>query len=174
MKCHSRLLIPLAAAFLIGCDSQAKKNPAPKAEPETVPAAAPDGTKPAPAAPAPSVAPEDSKPVDAAPAETPAAANQDDVKALEKFGSNVVTRNAESVVIGVNLHEFAADEGLKNLEGMKDLTELVLASTPITDAGLDTIKMLTKLKDINLSFSKVTPEGVSKLEAALPDAKITL
>jgi hypothetical protein len=53
------------------------------------------------------------------------------------------------------------------------LEVLNLKSTPISDAGLDNVAKLKGLKEVNLSFTRVTPEGVGKLEQAIPSIKIS-
>jgi hypothetical protein len=88
------------------------------------------------------------------------------------------------------------DDGLKALEGLKNLRKLHLENTHIGDAGLAHIKNLTTLEYLNLYGTqvtdsglaeleglknlkslylwqtKVTPEGVEKLKKALPNCQI--
>jgi hypothetical protein len=49
---------------------------------------------------------------------------------------------------------------------------LSLADTPITDAGLEHLKGLAVLADLDLSFTQTTNEGRKKLQDALPKLKI--
>jgi hypothetical protein len=53
------------------------------------------------------------------------------------------------------------------------LETLNLQQNDITDAGLENLYGLKNLKQIQLGQTKVTKEGVEKLQAALPKAKIT-
>jgi internalin A len=55
------------------------------------------------------------------------------------------------------------DEGVKHLAGLKQLTNLSLASTQLTDAGLKQLTGLTELKKLSLSFTKITDAGVPDL-----------
>jgi hypothetical protein len=88
------------------------------------------------------------------------------------------------------------DDGLKALEGLKNLRKLHLENTHIGDAGLSHLKNLTTLEYLNLYGTqvtdsglseldglknlksvylwqtKVTPEGVEKLKKALPKCQI--
>ena len=45
--------------------------------------------------------------------------------------------------------------------------------TKITDAGLEHLQGLKNLQELNLDLTKVTPEGVAKLQKFLPNTKIT-
>jgi hypothetical protein len=42
----------------------------------------------------------------------------------------------------------------------------------VSDAGLDDLASLKKLETLGLSFTKVTPEGVKKIQDALPNCKV--
>jgi hypothetical protein len=55
---------------------------------------------------------------------------------------------------------------------MKNLLELSLERSRITDAGLAPLAKLAKLRDLNLAGAKVTATGVTRLQQALPDCKI--
>jgi hypothetical protein len=43
----------------------------------------------------------------------------------------------------------------------------------VTDAGLEHLKSLASLKELELWDTQVTKEGLAKLKAALPNCKIT-
>nr|ADI22905.1 hypothetical protein [uncultured Rhizobium sp. HF0500_35F13] len=87
------------------------------------------------------------------------------------------------------------DSGLSHLSGMKNLKRLTLSRTAITDKGLEHLQSITVLQDLQLNNTKITDEGlllleglsnlnllaitdtgttlngVTKLQAALPDAE---
>ncbi|MBL9123175.1 MAG: hypothetical protein JNG90_06050, partial [Planctomycetaceae bacterium] len=48
-----------------------------------------------------------------------------------------------------------------------------LKGTSVTDAGLAELAKLKGLKEVNLSFTQVTPEGVAKLTQARPGLKVS-
>jgi hypothetical protein len=67
-----------------------------------------------------------------------------------------------------------SDEGLKHLQGMADLEEwLGLTDTQVTDAGLHNLKHLSKLEQLNLLKTQVTPAGVKALKKHLPNTSIS-
>ena len=43
----------------------------------------------------------------------------------------------------------------------------------MSDAGLEHLKGLTKLGEVNLTSTKVTASGVAQLQKALPNCKVT-
>src|SRR5665213_1516919 len=55
------------------------------------------------------------------------------------------------------------DEGLKSLEGMKNLHRLHLEKTTVSDAGLSHLKGLTSLEYLNLYSTGVTDGGLENL-----------
>jgi hypothetical protein len=65
------------------------------------------------------------------------------------------------------------DAGLENLKGLKQLQRLDLTCLfQVTDAGLENLKGLDQLQELKLEATKVTDEGVAKLQRTLPNCKI--
>lgn len=58
---------------------------------------------------------------------------------------------------------FVADEDLKELVGLKQLTHLSLHDTKVTDEGLKRLAAFEKLSHLDLVFTKVTDEGLKEL-----------
>ncbi len=76
-------------------------------------------------------------------------------------------------VVGVFLHETQiTDSGLEHLKGLTSLQELQLDSTKVTDTGLEHLKSLKSLHYLHLDSTNVTDEGVKKLQKALPNCEI--
>lgn len=55
---------------------------------------------------------------------------------------------------------------------LKELTELNLAGTHVTDAELKHLYPLTKLQHVNLANTKVSDEGIRELQKAMPELRI--
>jgi hypothetical protein len=64
------------------------------------------------------------------------------------------------------------DTGLKQLEGMPNLTSLDLQSTQVSDEGLAILKTMPKLVQVYIHGSRITPAGAEALQAALPNLTI--
>lgn len=64
------------------------------------------------------------------------------------------------------------DAGLKELDGLKNLTVLSLGETKVTDVGLKELAAHKELTSLNLFRTKVTDVGVTDLQKALPKCKI--
>ncbi len=65
------------------------------------------------------------------------------------------------------------DAGLVHLQRIPKLTSYVgLSNTSITDEGIDALSQLKKVRQINLTATKVTAQGVARLKAALPKCQI--
>jgi hypothetical protein len=64
------------------------------------------------------------------------------------------------------------DVGLQYVTGLTRLEELDLSYTKVTDAGFDNFRELTRLKELWLHDTQVTDAGVAELQKALPNVKI--
>jgi hypothetical protein len=60
------------------------------------------------------------------------------------------------------------DDGLAALAPLKQLKILHLSNSPIGDAGLVHLQSLKRLESLDVEGTKVTPEGLKRLRAALP------
>ncbi len=74
-------------------------------------------------------------------------------------------------VLGLEL-TLVTDAGVARLKGLPSLVSLNLYGTAVTDAALDHLRGLKHLRNLYLWQTKVTPEGVKKLQAALPGLDI--
>ena len=91
-----------------------------------------------------------------------------------EFTSNANTITDQQVALlaplSVQLYDLnlantkVTDEGLKALDGMKNLHRLHLEKTSVTDAGLAHLKGLTGLEYLNLYNTAVTDAGLKDLE----------
>jgi hypothetical protein len=64
------------------------------------------------------------------------------------------------------------DAGLVHLQGLNRLIWLNLRGTKVTDAGLAHLQGQSQLQDLDLSSTRVTNEGVDRLQEALPNCYI--
>jgi Leucine-rich repeat (LRR) protein len=99
------------------------------------------------------------------------------LKRLGLFSTNVTDDGLEHLK-GLTSLEFLnlykvqfTDAGLVHLKGLTNLKELYIRDAQITDAGLEYLTGLTNLQFLALG-SSVTPEGVKKLQEALPNCEI--
>ena len=65
------------------------------------------------------------------------------------------------------------DEGVKHLAKVTTLEDLSLDSPKFTDASLETLGGLKRLRRLQLNRAKLTPAGLEKLKAMLPNTVIT-
>ncbi|HVX14886.1 MAG TPA: hypothetical protein VHC22_27095 [Pirellulales bacterium] len=72
----------------------------------------------------------------------------------------------------VSLPPSITDAGLRQLEGLPNLTSLDLQNTQIGDEGLATLKTMPKLAQVYIHGSRITAEGAAALQAALPNLTI--
>ena len=95
-------------------------------------------------------------------ADTPAS---DDAQWVTDLGGTVV-RNQQGQVTGVNLRgAWVTDTDLRRLNRYPALTVLDLSLTHITDGGMQEIKNLRGITDLNLYFAEyVTDEGVAAIK----------
>jgi len=67
-----------------------------------------------------------------------------------------------------------SDSGLEYLKDLKNLKDLQLRLTSVSDVGLQHLHGLKKLEDLDLQQTKVTPQGIAgptKSPAELQDRK---
>ena len=80
--------------------------------------------------------------------------------------------NLESLSL---LDSSVADNGLRRLQGMKKLQRLNLwRCVNLTDEGLSHLSSLPRLRLIDAVYTKMTKEGVQKLQEKLPELKVRL
>jgi internalin A len=61
---------------------------------------------------------------------------------------------------------------VKKLAALKQLQELILDGTKVTDAGVKELAALKQLQTLNLQSTKVTAAGVAALKKALPSCMV--
>ena len=59
------------------------------------------------------------------------------------------------------------------LKDLPDIRALDLSQVPVNDSDLEHVTPLKELRQLDLTSTKVTDEGVAKLQKALPNCKIT-
>jgi mono/diheme cytochrome c family protein len=74
-------------------------------------------------------------------------------------------------VLGLELTA-VTDKGVARLKGLTNLTYLNLYGTSVTDAALEHLAGMKHLRNLYLWQTQVTPEGVRKLQEALPGLNI--
>jgi len=65
------------------------------------------------------------------------------------------------------------DKGLAALTNLPQLEHLILTKSEITDVSIPKLSSFKSLKQVEISNSKVSEAGVTRLKAALPNAKVT-
>jgi flagellar motor protein MotB len=65
------------------------------------------------------------------------------------------------------------DAGLENVKGLSKLRILYLRNTQVTDAGLKHLEGLTKLEELSVLFTKVTKKGAEQFEKTHPNVKVS-
>ena len=88
-----------------------------------------------------------------------------DIKWIEDAGGTVI-RDAGGRITGVDLHaSWITDTDLRQLRTLPDLNYLDLSLTRITDQGMQELKNLTGVVELNLYFAEyVTDEGMAALK----------
>ncbi|MGO8903872.1 MAG: hypothetical protein ACLQU5_36870 [Isosphaeraceae bacterium] len=66
------------------------------------------------------------------------------------------------------------DAGMRYLEALSELENLVLEHTAISDACLDSLSNLKRLSFIHLTDTKVTEAGEKELRRKLPNLQLIL
>jgi len=68
-------------------------------------------------------------------------------------------------------HSQVTDAGLKELASLQQLHTLRLRETNLTDAGLKHLAVLKQLKHLDVTGTQVTDRGFAELQKALPGLK---
>ncbi len=68
-------------------------------------------------------------------------------------------------LVRMELRERGTDDGLKNLKGLTNLTNLLICGPGVTDAGLANLQGLTKLESLVLHGTSVTDAGLEHLKS---------
>jgi hypothetical protein len=71
-------------------------------------------------------------------------------------------------LLGANV----TDAGLDSLRELTNLEELNLYRTQITNAGVEKLKGLPRLRELDLRYTRVTGGGIASLTASLPKCRI--
>ncbi len=66
----------------------------------------------------------------------------------------------------------ALSRDLERLHGSAGLRKVHVSETDVTDAGLEYLKGLVQLRELDLRWTKVTAEGVKRLQQRLPNCDI--
>ena len=93
------------------------------------------------------------------------------LRALEEASGILLRVCEEARVSAVTLQRSSSalrSEKLMSLERKKNLQELGLYRTSVTDAGLLHLRALSALRVLNLGKTHVTDTGVAELQRALP------
>ncbi|MCA9096535.1 MAG: hypothetical protein KDA68_23810, partial [Planctomycetaceae bacterium] len=64
------------------------------------------------------------------------------------------------------------DKGLEELPQLKNLETIDLTGTQVTEAIAETLKSVPSLKLVTFGGPKITPEGIEKVRAALPNVEV--
>ncbi|MGD9127809.1 MAG: hypothetical protein PVH19_10580 [Planctomycetia bacterium] len=103
-------------------------------------------------------------------------------KSIEKLNLSETDLDAEGVAVlaefpnlkWVNLshNNSVGDEAIAELSKLKGLECLVLSNADVSDEGLESLAELTNLKELHVDSTRVSDEGVKKLQEKLPNCKI--
>ncbi len=76
-------------------------------------------------------------------------------------------------LVSLNLAQTRFDDArARNLARFANLQSLDLSETPVSDASVEFLSTLKRLKTLVVSQTEISPEGVRKLEEALPECRI--
>jgi hypothetical protein len=77
-------------------------------------------------------------------------------------------------VLSLESFHCVTDAGLENIRMLVRLRKVDLRGTQVTDAGLEHLKGLRQLAELDLRDTSVTDEGAKRLQQALPNCRIEL
>jgi Leucine-rich repeat (LRR) protein len=87
---------------------------------------------------------------------------------------NLLGEDFLSTVVSVNFRRSSGDAGLEYLKGLAGLRELDLRYTQVTDTSFEHLKGLTRLETLNLRGTRVTDAGVERLKGLTQLQVLTL
>ncbi|HEV3004745.1 MAG TPA: hypothetical protein VGX78_09800, partial [Pirellulales bacterium] len=82
---------------------------------------------------------------------------------------NGLVRNVSDVYLSGRTFDDARLDCVADLPAVESVN---FVSTPLTDAGLEHLKGLKRLKRVDVRFTQVSDDGVQRLRKALPQAKV--
>jgi hypothetical protein len=90
----------------------------------------------------------------------------------ELVGRDVLRRAVRVTISSTELDDGMLSQLAPHLAAMPRLRLLCIYSPLLTDAALPALEPLTGLETLDLDYSQVTPEGIDRLERALPRTEI--
>ena len=91
---------------------------------------------------------------------------------VSQGGASVLT-DAQLIEGGsITMTLILTEDGIESATAEALCTKATVMWTAVTDAGLDQLKGLLSLRQIDLDDTKVTAAGIASLQAALPGVKI--
>src|SRR5204863_8424360 len=88
------------------------------------------------------------------------------IATVERLGGRITEGDSDTgeIIVRVDLNESRAKEpDVAHVKGLRHLTILRLAGTPVTDAGVAHLRGLKSLTNLDLSNTQVTDAGLAHL-----------
>jgi Leucine-rich repeat (LRR) protein len=85
---------------------------------------------------------------------------------------SAITGLKELQILDLSGNKTTTDHGLSQLAALKHLRALLVADTDVTDACVDSILKLPSLQSLDVHGTRLTKDGVARLEQGLPECLI--